>query len=110
MVRARAGIAYTLAEAMSNGHCGLAEDELLIQAEKLLEIPSSILAEALLAELATGAVVADTIAARRCIFLTHLWRAEKLIAHRLQALIHETPPWPAIEVERASAGSRRSSD
>jgi exodeoxyribonuclease V alpha subunit len=38
MIRARAGIAYTLAEAMSNGHCGLAEDELLIQAEKLLEI------------------------------------------------------------------------
>src|SRR3984885_9652214 len=101
MIRARAGIAYTLAEAMSNGHCGLAEDELLIQAEKLLEIPSSILAEALLAELATGAVVADTIDARRCIFLTHLWRAEKFIAQRLQALIHETPPWPVIDAERA---------
>jgi exodeoxyribonuclease V alpha subunit len=101
MIRARAGIAYTLAEAMSNGHCGLAEDELLIQAEKLLEIPSSILAEALRAELDTGSVVADTIAARRCIFLTHLWRAEKFIAQRLQALIHETPPWPAIDAERA---------
>ena len=103
MIRARAGIAYTLAEAMSNGHCGLAEDELLIQAEKLLEIPSTILAEALQAELATGAVVADTIKARRCIFLTHLWRAEKFIAHRLQALIHETPPWPMIDA-RASSG------
>jgi exodeoxyribonuclease V alpha subunit len=79
MIRARAGIAYTLAEAMSNGHCGLAEDELLIQAEKLLEIPSSILAEALLAELATESVVVDTIEARRCIFLAHLWRAEKFI-------------------------------
>jgi exodeoxyribonuclease V alpha subunit len=101
MVRARAGIAYTLAEAMSNGHCGLAEDELLIQAEKLLEIPSSILAEALLAELATGAVVADTIEGRRCIFLAHLWRAEKFIAQRLQTLIHERPPWPVIDVERA---------
>ncbi len=41
MVRARAGIAYTLAEAMANGHCGLAEDELLAQAEKLLEIPAA---------------------------------------------------------------------
>src|SRR5271163_2500785 len=101
MVRARAGIAYTLAEAMSNGHCGLAEDELLIQAEKLLEVPSTILAEALQAELATGSVVADTIKVRRCIFLTHLWRAEKFIAQRLQALIHETPPWPMIDAERA---------
>jgi len=44
MVRARAGIAYTLAEATANGHCGLAEDELLVQAEKLLEIPSDTLA------------------------------------------------------------------
>jgi exodeoxyribonuclease V alpha subunit len=76
MIRARAGIAYTLAEAMSHGHCGLAEDESLVQAEKLLEIPSAILAEALQAELATGSVVADTIEARRCTFLAYLWRAE----------------------------------
>src|SRR5258708_19695193 len=64
----RAGIAYTLAEAMANGHCGLAEDELLVQAEKLLEIPSNILTEALGAELANGEVVADLIDTRRCIF------------------------------------------
>ncbi len=101
MVRARAGIAYTLAEAMANGHCGLAEDELLVQAEKLLEIPSAILAEALQAELATGEVVADLIDTRRCIFLAYLWRAERLIAHRLQTLIHERPPWPVIDAERA---------
>src|SRR5216684_1807595 len=101
MVRARAGIAYTLAEAMANGHCGLAEDKLLVQAEKLLEIPSATLAEALQAELATGEVVADLIDGRRCIFLAYLWRAERLIAHRLQTLIHERPPWPVIDAERA---------
>src|SRR5258708_29297659 len=101
MVRARAGIAYTLAEAMANGHCGLAEDELLAQAEKLLEIPSIILAEALQAELATGEVVADVIDQRRCIFLAYLWRAERLIAHRLPTLIRERPPWPPIDSERA---------
>src|ERR1700731_4910507 len=70
-VRARAGIAYTLAEAMANGHCGLAEDELLAQAEKLLEIPSDTLAEALQAELASGEVVADLIDGRSCIFLAY---------------------------------------
>jgi len=77
--------------------------KLLIQAEKLFEIPSTILAEAVLAELATDAVVADTIEGRRCIFLAHLWRAEKFIAQRLQALLHERPPWPAIDAERALA-------
>ena len=66
------------------GHCGLAEDELLVQAEKLLEIPFVTLAEVLQAELATGEVVADLISTRRCIFLAHLWRAERLIAHRLE--------------------------
>src|SRR6202051_853664 len=88
MVRARAGIAYTLAEAMANGHCGLAEDELLAQAEKLLEIPSAILTEALQEELANGEGVGVVIDTRRCIFLTSLWRAERLIANRLQTLIH----------------------
>src|ERR1700726_1160030 len=87
MVRARAGIAYTPAGAKADGHCGLAEDELLVQAEKLLEIPSATLAEALQAELATGAVVADLIDARRCIFLAYLCRAERLMDHRLQGLI-----------------------
>ena len=69
--------------------------------------PSS--AEALQAELASGEVVADKIDTRRCIFLAYLWRAERLIAQRLQALIQERPPWPVIDAERASAGSRRSS-
>jgi len=38
MIRARAGIEYALMEAVADGHCGLPEDQLLIQAEKLLEI------------------------------------------------------------------------
>ena len=29
------------------------------------------------------------------------WRAERLIAHRLQTLIRERPPWPVIDPERA---------
>jgi exodeoxyribonuclease V alpha subunit len=51
--------------------------------------------------LATGAVVADMIETRRCIFLAHLWRAERLITRRLQMLIQERPPWPTIDSERA---------
>ena len=39
MIRARAGISYTLTEAVSDGHCGLPEDDLLAMAAKLLEIP-----------------------------------------------------------------------
>jgi exodeoxyribonuclease V alpha subunit len=60
MIRARAGISYTLTEAVSEGHCGLPEDELLPMAEQLLEIPDDILREALHLELRDENVVADT--------------------------------------------------
>jgi exodeoxyribonuclease V alpha subunit len=60
---------------------------MLVQAEKLLEIPPDTLAEALQAELASGEVVADLIDTRRCIFLAYLWRTERLIAGRLKTLV-----------------------
>ena len=47
MIRARAGISHTLTEAVSEGHCGLPEDDLLNAAEKLLEIPTGIFRDAL---------------------------------------------------------------
>ena len=72
MIRARAGISYTLTEAVSEGHCGLPEDDLMPMAEQLLEIPTDILRDALQQELRDETVVADTIAERRCIFLGDL--------------------------------------
>ena len=42
MIRARAGIGFTLTEAMDDGHCGLPLDDLVPVAERLLEIPASI--------------------------------------------------------------------
>ena len=39
MVRVRAGISYALTETMDEGHCGLPTDELVLLAEKLLEVP-----------------------------------------------------------------------
>ena len=43
MIRIRAGISYTLTEAMSEGHCGLPVDELVPLAEKLLEVPPQLI-------------------------------------------------------------------
>jgi exodeoxyribonuclease V alpha subunit len=97
MIRARAGISYTLTEAVSEGHCGLPEDDLLPAAEKLLEIPTSILRDALQLELQDETVVADNMADQRCIFLGHLWNAERLIAERLKTLAAGKPYWPEID-------------
>jgi exodeoxyribonuclease V alpha subunit len=101
MIRARAGISYTLTEAVSDGHCGLPQDDLLPAAEKLLEIPTDILRDALHQELQDETVVADTIGDQRCIFLGHLWNAEKIIAERLKALAVGKPSWPKIDTAKA---------
>ena len=101
MIRARAGISYTLTEAVAEGHCGLPEEDLLPAAEKLLEIPTDILRDALHQELQDDTVVADTIDDRRCIFLGHLWNAEMVIAERLKALKVGKPSWPDIDTAKA---------
>jgi ATP-dependent exoDNAse (exonuclease V) alpha subunit len=69
MVRVRAGISYALTEAMHEGHCGLPVDDLGPLAEKLLEVPQELVRTALELELADGAVIADTLGDKRCVFL-----------------------------------------
>jgi exodeoxyribonuclease V alpha subunit len=103
MIRAQAGIEYALMEAVAEGHCGLPEEQLLTQAEQLLDIPRPTLAEAVSREVADGFVVADELGGHRCLFLAHLWRAERLIGQRLLALSSEPPPWATIKVEAAIA-------
>jgi exodeoxyribonuclease V alpha subunit len=101
MVRVRAGISHALAEAMDDGHCGLPVEELLPLAETLLEVPASLVEAALAEEIASGAVVADEVDARRCVFLAALYEAERDIAARLAALAAGMPPWPPIDAEKA---------
>ena len=101
MVRVRAGVSYALAEAMDEGHCGLPEDDLLRTGAELIEVTADRLTDALALELQEGAVVADTVGERRCIFLAGLYRAERDIAERLQSLAGGEPPWPAVDIDGA---------
>ena len=101
MVRIRAGISYALTEAMDNGHCGLPKDELAPLAVDLLEVPEELALTALELELADGAVIADTVGDRACIFLGGLYRAERVIAERLKCLANGTLPWPYIDPDKA---------
>src|SRR4051812_16246181 len=103
MIRARAGISYALAEAMDEGHCGLPTDELRGLATELLEIPAEVVDHALELELAEGAVVADTVEGRACLFLAGLHRAERGIAERLLCLAEGRPSWPEVDADKALA-------
>lgn len=101
VIRARAGISYALTEALDDGHCGLPRDELLPLAVKLLEIPESLIVDALTLELEAGAVIADSVENRACVFLAGLYRAEQSIAARLRTLNAGRPPWPDIDASKA---------
>src|SRR6202011_2743522 len=52
-------------------------------------------------ELADGAVIADDLEGRRCLFLAALYRAEREIAEKLKTLAVGKPSWPAIDVDKA---------
>ncbi len=101
LIRVRAGISYALAEAMDEGHCGLPAEELVPLTQKLLDVPAELVETALCFELEDGAVVADDLEGRRCVFLAALYRAEREIAEKLKTLAVGKPPWPAIDVDKA---------
>ena len=101
LVRIRAGISYALTEAMNAGHCGLPLSELVPLAEKLLEVPATLIGTALALELSDGTVTADRIDATACIFLTSLYRAEQTVAAALQRLAQTDLPWGAIDADKA---------
>jgi exodeoxyribonuclease V alpha subunit len=86
---------------MDEGHCGLPLDELVPMAERLLEIPASIIEQALALELQAGEVVSASVDGRRCIFRAGLYRAEQTIAARVRALAAGTLPWSFIDPLKA---------
>ena len=101
LIRVRAGISFALAEAMDDGHCGVPHEELLALTVQLLEVPAEIVETALNLELQDGAVVADNLDGRRCVFLAGLYRAEREIGEKLAALAAGRPPWPLIDADKA---------
>jgi exodeoxyribonuclease V alpha subunit len=101
LIRVRAGISFALAEAMDDGHCGLPHEELLALTRQLLEVPAELVETALSLELQEGAVIADDLDGRRCVFLAGLYRAEREIAGKLKALAAGKPSWPLIDADKA---------
>jgi len=101
MIRVRAGISFTLAEAMDEGHCGLPAEDLASQAEKLIEVSAALIETAVSLELEAGEVIDDTLDGRRCLFLPRLYRAEQEIAERLRRLTADGTPWGSIDADKA---------
>jgi exodeoxyribonuclease V alpha subunit len=100
-LRAQAGVSYALAEAASEGHCGLPYQELVNLAIKLLDIPAPAIEQAIAQEIANDVLCDDTVEDLRCIFLAQLYRAEQSIASQVRRLKAGQPSWPSLDCNLA---------
>ena len=101
LIRAQAGVRHVLQDISGDGHCAASWDTLLEEASKLLEISNPILEEAILAEITEENLVQEDIDGISCLFLTPLHRAEVGTATSVIRLLKGTPPWGAIDTEKA---------
>lgn len=101
LIRAQAGVRHVLQEIAGGGHCAAWRDELAEQATALLEIPPTVIEQAIASELDAEHLIAETIDDRPALLLAPLQRAEQGIALGVQRLLSGTPPWGQIDPERA---------
>jgi len=91
IIRARAGLGYSLQSMTDEGHCYCPREHLLTAAGELLEIPHVILNQALNLELETQTLVQD----QDTVYLAALYQAEVGIATHLRRL-QAVPASPLI--------------
>lgn len=106
-VRAEAGLNYVLSQAIDQGHCGLPLEDFLHQAEKILEIPRSLLEQALEKNCAKKDLILDQLNAVTCVFSSKLYQAERDIAAFLKLNRQHDLPW---KVSDASCAVRACED
>jgi len=97
LIRAQAGVRHALQVWGEQGHCAAEREKLESMAAKLLEIPLSIIAQAVDAELVEENLTADA----ELVYLTPMYRAEVGCTQNLLRLLKGTPPWREIAIEKA---------
>jgi exodeoxyribonuclease V alpha subunit len=111
-LRATAGILHTLQELTDEGHVYVPEAELLRATEETLEIPATLLPEALARLVSDETVVVEPISASRAVYLTALVRTAPFVGKALalaqngtQGLGPPPGPLPRGAGRRPSSGS-----
>jgi exodeoxyribonuclease V alpha subunit len=100
-LRAAAGILHMLNELTDEGHVYVPEEELLRAAEETLEIPASLLPDALAALAADEAVVVEPLPTGRAVYLTGLHVSETHLARRVADLLRAPRAMPPVDMNQA---------
>ena len=101
--RARAGLLHLLQTQADEGHCFCTDADLLLQAQEMLGISVEILADALKAQVESGALVRE----EDRIYPRALHDAETRVAAKLQALLATPLGQAPIDAEKALAWAER---
>jgi exodeoxyribonuclease V alpha subunit len=101
MIRAQAGVRHVLQEWSSDGHCAAYREILCAKAVELLEMPASIIDEAITLELVESNLIAEPIDGKEAIYLMPLYRAEVGCAANLIRLNQGESPWGHIDSQKA---------
>jgi len=102
LIRAEAGVRHVLQEHSNDGHCAMFVKVLIKAAVELLEIPESIILEAMQTEIMTKRLVQETIEDEEALFLAAMHRAEVGIVSHLKRLQRYTSDWmKEIDVQNA---------
>lgn len=101
--RAQAGISYVLQNFTNSGHCATEQEMLVKTTSELLEIPETIIEQAINTEIAAENVIAEIVNDKQCLFLASLYYAEHSIAKNIGKISVGQPPWNIIESEKAIA-------
>ncbi|MBN1140685.1 MAG: ATP-dependent RecD-like DNA helicase, partial [Deltaproteobacteria bacterium] len=101
LIRAQAGVRHVLQEFSGEGHCACEAQHLAVSAASLLEIPETVIVEAIEKELEAGNLLREPVKNQPCLFLAPLQRAEAGVAARLLKLLAGAPPWGVIDADKA---------
>lgn len=101
ILRARAGVRHVLQEMSAQGHCAAYRAQLVEAAEKLLEIRSSILEQAIADEIVSEQLVEEIHEGKPVVFLVSLHRAESGCTASVLRLVTGQLPWQEINPQQA---------
>ena len=104
VIRAQAGVRHVLQTFADEGHCAVVQAELIEAATTLLEIPETIIVQAITLEVQEERLIAEAIDGQPCLLLAPLSRAEVGVATQLLHLLEGAPPWGAIDPRKPSPG------
>lgn len=101
LLRAAAGLAHTLIEAIDSGHCALPMDRLVADSAKLLGTNESLVEDALQRSLNASELIQEVVGSETLIFLPRLRSAEEGIVSKIRGLASQLPHYPPIDFDKA---------